>query len=1046
MTRSDHARDHRDTARPCRRRRSREPDARERPAHPAGLRRRTGGRRRGRGAAGLEDGARPDRARHRPAGHRRGRGLPPRARVQRRARAHADRPGHRARQGRGLRGRRRRLRDQAVLDRGADGPREGRAAPRDPQRRRDAGARRAGHPHLRRPHDRSPRARGHARRRDARAHADRVRPARHAQRRAARGLQPRPAARARVGPQLVRRRPPRRRPHLQPAPQARRRPALPGLRLHGPRCRVSDGRRAVIAGAIAMPPSLEDGVLVWDPCGVVLDVNPAMERMLGAPRELIVGRPSDPSMLLAPGGGSVPLEQLPAARVERTGGRVEQEYGVAVADGAVLWFSVRSAPLPDGTIVSAFTPISEAEAKARAAARISTVVDDSPDLVWMFDAGGLIEYASPSVAAALGLRQDEVIGRLWRALTHPEDVPVLRRALGEAGPDNPRTGIVGLRLRTRDGAWRWVEGQATLRFHLGRAIAVEITGRDVTRTRAAEDTGRRLSSQLEALVAGAPDGIVMVGEDGRIAVINEQACSLLELAMTPEEITGQEPQALFASLRRVLAEPTAAIGRLREVAAAGEPARFISLECADGRRFSCDFVPLRDGGRLWMFRDITPFKLVEQEQREFLATMSHEIKTPLSGIAGAAELLRDANLPARERELAEVIGDAAHALGGLLRDVLDVSRAEAGRGEADTADYDPRRLLSSIAGVLRPSLRDRPLELRIAVHPDVPDVLHGDAARIRQIVLNLASNAVKYTERGVALIDARVDGGRLHITVTDTGRGITPEDLGKLFEPWTRNHGRGWAGTGLGLSIARRLARAMDGDVTVVSELGKGSAFTLDVPLRVGYAAPEAAADDAPALATSRVLVAEDDLALRRLIGMQLERLGIEPVLVEHGQTAVDAVTADGGFDAVLLDLRMPVLGGLEAARAIRALDDEIPLLALTADTAAEDVEHCRAAGMDGHLAKPVSLPALRAELDRRITPVLDEALLEDLAENLGGRALVDQMLGVYHGELAGRLKRLRAAADPDALREAAHVLRSPSAGFGVARLAGRLRRVEALA
>ena len=133
----------------------------------------------------------------------------------------------------------------------------------------------------------------------------------------------------------------------------------------------------------------------------------------------------------------------------------------------------------------------------------------------------------------------------------------------------------------------------------------------------------------------------------------------------------------------------------------------------------------------------------------------------------------------------------------------------------------------------------------------------------------------------------------------------------------------------------------------------------------------------------------------------------------------------------------MPVIGGIEAAQAIRALDPELPILALTADTAAEDVERCRAAGMDGHLAKPVALPALRAELDRRITPVLDDALLDELAENLGGRALVDQMLAVYRGGLAARLDALRAAGDPEALRDAAHALRSPSAGFGIARLAG---------
>ncbi len=219
----------------------------------------------------------------------------------------------------------------------------------------------------------------------------------------------------------------------------------------------------------------------------------------------------------------------------------------------------------------------------------------------------------------------------------------------------------------------------------------------------------------------------------------------------------------------------------------------------------------------------------------------------------------------------------------------------------------------------------------------MPDALRGDPARVRQIVLNLASNAVKYTEEGVARIDAHVDADKLKITVSDTGRGIAEEDLARLFEPWTRTHTRAWAGTGLGLSIARRLARAMGGDVTVLSTLGEGSAFTLELPLETGQATPEMGFAAAPALIASKVLVAEDDAALRRLIGMQLERLGVTTVLVEHGQAAVEAISRQS-FDAVLLDLRMPVMGGLEAAAQIRALDDQVPMLALTADTAAEDV------------------------------------------------------------------------------------------------------------
>jgi PAS domain S-box-containing protein len=264
---------------------------------------------------------------------------------------------------------------------------------------------------------------------------------------------------------------------------------------------------AVAAPALALPEVLEEGVMIWDPHGVVLNANETMARMLGAPVDALIGSPSDPSLLLAPGGGSIPPEQLPAHRVERTKGRVDQEFGIPHADGGHVWVSVRSAPRADGTIISAYTRITEAEAKARSTARIATLVDDSPDLVWMFDSHGLIEYASPSFSATLGLRQDEVIGRLWRALTHPLDVPVLRAALADAGPDEPRTGIIEVRLRRNDGTWVWVEGQATLRFRGGSAIAVEIIGRDVSRTRAAERALASASVIAVKIDAIAPSGV-----------------------------------------------------------------------------------------------------------------------------------------------------------------------------------------------------------------------------------------------------------------------------------------------------------------------------------------------------------------------------------------------------------------------------------------------------------------------------------------------------------------------------------------------------------
>ena len=393
-----------------------------------------------------------------------------------------------------------------------------------------------------------------------------------------------------------------------------------------------------------------------------------------------------------------------------------------------------------------------------------------------------------------------------------------------------------------------------------------------------------------------------------------------------------------------------------------------------------------------------------------------------------------------------MISDAAQSLTGLLRDVLDVSRAEAGREEGEASDYDPRRLLTSIAGVLRPSLRGRNLELLVDVDPHVPDALRGDPARVRQIVLNLASNAVKYTEEGVARIDAHVDADKLKITVSDTGRGIAEEDLARLFEPWTRTHTRAWAGTGLGLSIARRLARAMGGDVTVVSTLGEGSAFTLELPLETGQATPEMGFAAAPALVASKVLVAEDDAALRRLIGMQLERLG-----VTHG--AGRARPGRRGRDQPRVLRRRPARpahaghgragsGGQDPrarrrrCRCSRSPPTRRPRTSSSAAPRAWTAtwasrSHCpRCAPSSTVASRPCSTTA---------------CWTSSPTTSAGPRSSTRCWPSTTASSRAGS-SASRAASTPEELRDAAHALRSPSAGFGIARLASRLRRVEAAA
>ena len=253
---------------------------------------------------------------------------------------------------------------------------------------------------------------------------------------------------------------------------------------------------------------------------------------------------------------------------------------------------MRSARLEDGTVASAFVTVGEAEARARSAARIAAVVEDSPDLVWMFDGRGLIEYASPSVSTALGLRQDELIGRLWRAITHPDDVPMLRAALADAGPDEPRTPLLELRLRASDGTWRWVEGQATLRFRGGR--------RDRGRGHRARrhPHARRRGARAAAVVAARGAGRRRAGRDrdGRRARPDrghQRAGAVAARARAAlDEMIGWSTELLVESLRAMLADADAEIARLREIVRGGEPVRFHFLECRDGRRMACDYVPL----------------------------------------------------------------------------------------------------------------------------------------------------------------------------------------------------------------------------------------------------------------------------------------------------------------------------------------------------------------------------------------------------------------------------------------------------------------------
>lgn len=482
----------------------------------------------------------------------------------------------------------------------------------------------------------------------------------------------------------------------------------------------------------------------------------------------------------------------------------------------------------------------------------------------------------------------------------------------------------------------------------------------------------------------------------------------------------------------------------------------------------------QSGGVISAIRDIGQRKVLESDlvaardaaegaaraKSAFLANMSHEIRTPMNGVLGFTELVLAGGLDAQQRRHVELIAESGRSMMRLLNDILDVSKIESGKMELAQEPVDLRHVIRRCIDLMEPVAQAKGVSLLTAFSADIPDRICGDALRLRQILLNLIGNALKFTDRGTVTIQCQVDADQLQLNVADTGIGIAADRIDAIFEQFAqadeRTAGR-YGGTGLGLTISGNLARLMGGSISAKSVVGKGSTFSVVVPLRPAMRrAPEI--EVPPPIAPPqrnqkpRVLVAEDHDINQALMMAMAERAGMDATIAVDGLEAIamveDAARAGRPYDLVLMDMQMPKLDGLEATRRLRLAGhrpETLPIVALTANAYEEDIRACLDAGMQAHLGKPVRIDELTATLSRFIRP--------HRAEDVPASFITPRLRDRYNArkaEMVFRLERLAATHEPDAdaiddARDVLHKLTGTAAMFGEAALGDRARELDEL-
>ncbi|MBU3693727.1 MAG: PAS domain S-box protein [Rhodocyclaceae bacterium] len=830
------------------------------------------------------------------------------------------------------------------------------------------------------------------------------------------------------------------------------------------------------------------GVVRLDLCGNIVSANANFLSWLGYTADELVGKPH---ALVCPADYTRSEAYKAFWDKLRSGDFHRGEFPRVAKGGAMVWINASYNPVfdQDGKVagVVKFATNITAEKLRNADFEAKMHALELSQAVVEFDLNGRVLHANENFLRMFNYSHDQVLGR--HHLMFCEESYVRSPAYAEFW-----RGLAEGRFRS---------GQFKRIDSLGREVWLQATynpvfdadGRAVKIVKFASDiTGqKRRNAEFEGVVSAIKRSVAVIEFDlkGRVLDISPKMGLILEYA--PEELIGEHHTRLLDPEFFDQEKYTAFWAALRR----GEPLRDEVVRVSrTGRRIHMEasYTPVADPeGRIYKVIkfaiDLTERHALNEALRQavrkaeaateaksmFLANMSHEIRTPMNSIIGFADLLAQESLTKKQSHYTDVIGTSARSLLRLLNDILDASKLEQAGIQFEQIDFSLHAVCEHCIDAMGVLANRKGIALEFSYQPDMSPYFSGDPERIRQILVNLISNAVKFTERGGVTVDISSDAaGHVVMAVRDTGIGIPADRLEKIFEPFSQADGsitRRYGGTGLGTTIVRQLVSLMGGRVEVQSTVDVGSEFRVTLPLKPGKKPAEIKLRDIDDVRPLRILAVDDSPHNIELLVNVLGRHGHQLTAAENGKVALDLYSSQP-FDLILMDCHMPVMDGMQAAREIRRVEnqrraDRVPMIALTASVEAERRHLAIEAGMDSFVMKPLDVAILKAEIARltsgkvvAVGPVTGNPAPESSVERMepvdwvsgvarwGGEEVLVRAIRAFANETRTSLSALQAETTPDAsrIKQIMHRFKGAAGNLSLLRVAAVAKAAEAAA